>query len=59
MLEKGVVMVHEGPTEQSPRVYDVIEAQKVDVVGVSGDWIQIRDEKGREGWLTSGEVGRL
>lgn len=59
VLEKGIVMVHEGPDTQSPRVFDVLEAQRLRVLDTSGDWILVRDDKGREGWLHTDQLGRL
>lgn len=59
VLEQGIVMVHEGPDHQSPRVFDVLEAQRLHVQDTSGDWVMIRDDKGREGWLHSDQLGRL
>jgi hypothetical protein len=59
VLESGVVMVHEGPDAQSPRVFDVLEAQRVRVLDTSGDWMHIRDDRDREGWLHADQLGRL
>ncbi len=59
VLEKGIVMVREGPDAQSPRVFDVLEAQRLRVVDTSGDWVLVRDDKGREGWLSTDQIGRL
>ncbi|MBW2261653.1 MAG: hypothetical protein JRG91_06730 [Deltaproteobacteria bacterium] len=59
VLETGIVMVHEGPNPQSPRVFDVIEAQRVEIVEIQGEWIQIRDDQERDGWLTTDQLGQL
>jgi tetratricopeptide (TPR) repeat protein len=59
VLEQGIVMVHEGPDMQSPRVFDVMEAQRLEVVDASGDWVLIRDDQDRSGWLHTDQLGRL
>jgi tetratricopeptide (TPR) repeat protein len=59
VLDEGIVMVHEGPSPQSPRVFDVIEAQRVGIEENRGDWIHIRDDSGRDGWLPSAQLGQL
>ena len=59
VLDQGIVMVHEGPNGQSPRVFDVIEAQRVEILETQGDWIRIRDDKDRDGWLFTDQIGQL
>jgi len=59
VLDKGIVMVQEGPSAQSPRLFDVIEAQRVEIVDARGEWILVRDDRGREGWLASSKLGQL
>lgn len=59
VLDSGIVMVHEGPNGQSPRVFDVIEAQRVEIVETQGGWIRIRDDKERDGWLSTAQLGQL
>lgn len=59
VLEKGIVMVREGPSPQSPRVFDVMEAQRVEIVESQGGWIRVRDDKERDGWLAAEQLGQL
>jgi len=59
VVDKGLVVAREGPTEESNRKFDVAEGQLIKIKDTRGGWIRIEDEKGREGWLQKPQVGVL
>ena len=45
--------VREGPSTQNPVVYSLNSGAIVDVVARAGEWLNIRDDQGREGWISA------
>jgi len=45
--------VRSGPSTQNPVQYSLVSGNVVDVLTRAGDWVQIRDDQGREGWISA------
>jgi len=45
--------VRQGPSTENPVVYSLNSGTIVDVVARAGDWLNIRDDQGREGWISA------
>ncbi len=61
--DKGLVTVtwtcaniRSGVGNEYPIVKFVKQGDKLTVIGESGDWINVRVEKGQEGWISKGVV---
>jgi len=59
VVDKGLVMAREGPTEESSRKFDVAEGQLVRIRETRGGWFRVEDDKGRDGWLHKAQLGVL
>src|SRR6056297_1972898 len=45
--------VRQGPGTDNPVVFSLNSGAIVDVVARAGDWLNIRDDQGREGWISA------
>ena len=45
--------VRQGPGTDNPALFSVTSGTIVDVVARAGDWLNIRDDQGREGWIAA------
>jgi len=45
--------VRQGPSTENPVVYSLSSGAIVDVVTSAGEWLQIRNEQGQEGWISA------
>jgi len=45
--------VRQGPGSENSVVYSLSSGNVVDVIARAGDWLNIRDDQGREGWISA------
>jgi len=45
--------VRSGPSTENPVQFSLTSGNVVDVVTRAGDWLQVRDDEGREGWVAA------
>jgi len=45
--------VRQGPGTENSVVYSLSSGNVVDVIARAGDWLNIRDDQGREGWISA------
>src|SRR6056297_1537018 len=45
--------VRQGPSTENSVVYSLNSGAIVDVIARAGDWLNIRDDQGREGWISA------
>ncbi|HKL54257.1 MAG TPA: SH3 domain-containing protein, partial [Wenzhouxiangellaceae bacterium] len=45
--------VRQGPSTENSVVYSLNSGAIVDVIARAGEWLNIRDDQGREGWISA------
>ncbi|MBL37832.1 MAG: hypothetical protein CMP07_05430 [Xanthomonadales bacterium] len=45
--------VRQGPSTENPVVFSLNSGAIVDVIARAGDWVNVRDDQGREGWVSA------
>jgi len=53
VITAGSLNVRSGPGASNPVQFGLTQGTMVDVLARQGDWIQVRDDSGRSGWVAS------
>jgi hypothetical protein len=56
VITAGTSSAHQGPNASSPVVFSLNSGAIVEATLRAGDWIQIRDDQGRTGWVAAGDT---
>ena len=53
MITASSLNVRQGPSTENPVVFSLNSGAIVDVIARAGDWVNVRDDQGREGWVSA------
>ena len=56
VITAGSANAHQGPNMSSPVAFNLNSGAIVEATLRAGDWIQVRDEQGRTGWVSAGDT---
>ena len=51
MITASSLNVRSGPASDNAALFSLPSGTIVDVLARAGDWIQVRDDRGRSGWV--------
>ena len=53
VITANAISAHQGPNAQSPAAFTLSAGKIVDAMVRAGDWVQVRDDQGRTGWVAA------
>jgi curli biogenesis system outer membrane secretion channel CsgG len=56
VITAGSANAHQGPNASSPVAFSLNSGAIVEATLRAGDWIQVRDDQGRSGWVSAGDT---
>ena len=56
VITANSVSAHQGPNGDSPAAFTLSAGKIVEAVVRAGDWVQVRDDQGRTGWVAAGST---